>query len=218
MATELYRRIRPVGGVGGSPTSTSVHRGKPLLMSYDLYFLPPHLCSDPNAAVEQLEAGGSPDESNAAPTTDVRKRSLVAALQRKNPQLKSFPLDFQKLAELDGSTVEQARARHDHVELNGPEDGNGIQIMVFRDHASITVPYWHGGSGAESVFDELQRYASILVGEGGYRVFDPQLDRVVDDLDEIRAEILAQYGDVMARMPDIVASTAKRTKPWWKFW
>jgi hypothetical protein len=90
--------------------------------------------------------------------------------------------------------------------------------MLFGDHASIAVPYWHGGSGAERVFEEIQRYALILVRDGGYRVFDPQLDRVVDNLNEVRAEILAQYGNVMERMPGIVTSTAQQRKPWWMFW
>jgi hypothetical protein len=38
---------------------------------------------------------------------------------------------------------DEARVRYRHVELNGPENGNGIQITLYDDNASITIPYWH---------------------------------------------------------------------------
>src|SRR6185369_7840661 len=43
------------------------------------------------------------------------------------------------------------------IELNGPaEESNGIQITLFDDEASVTVPFWHHGAAARRVFEDLE--------------------------------------------------------------
>jgi hypothetical protein len=56
------------------------------------------------------------------------------------------------------------------------------------------------------------------VKHGAYRIYDPQLERVVDDLNEIRDDVLEQYRGVVRRIPEIAAGVAAPRKPWWKFW
>jgi hypothetical protein len=39
---------------------------------------------------------------------------------------------------------------------NGPtEETNGIEITLFDDEASVTVPFWHQGAAARRVFEEI---------------------------------------------------------------
>jgi hypothetical protein len=42
---------------------------------------------------------------------------------------------------MEGITEDEARVRFRHIELNGADDGNGIQITLSDDTADITVPY-----------------------------------------------------------------------------
>ena len=65
------------------------------------------------------------------------------------------------------------------IELNGPaEESNGIQITLFDDEASVTVPFWHHGAAARRVFEEIWTYLQIMEREGGFFTYDPQIDRV----------------------------------------
>lgn len=63
------------------------------------------------------------------------------------------------------------------VELKG-SDSTSIQVTLFPDQASITVPFWHDPVRAAEVFEEVARYATVLVERGGYRIFDPQLGAI----------------------------------------
>ena len=66
-------------------------------------------------------------------------------------------------------TVEDAKKKYRHIELNGPtEETNGIQITLFDDEASVTVPFWHQGAAARRVFEEIWSYVEIIEREGGF--------------------------------------------------
>jgi hypothetical protein len=58
----------------------------------------------------------------------------------------------------------------------------------------------------------------VLRESGGFFVYDPQLDRVID-LDADRHDVLNEYGGIVPKIPEITEqgkSPAKR--PWWKIW
>jgi hypothetical protein len=183
-------------------------------MSYDLYFLLPEHCADPDALAAHMETEGSP----STPAQDARKQALARALRSAEPGLTSAPFDHAKIAEIQGTTLEVAQARFDHVELNAPEGGSGIQISLFADQAAITVPYWHDATRAPEVFAELERYAALLVKHGGYRIYDPQAELVVDDPAELREGFLVSYGRVARSLPQLLAEMEPPAKPWWKLW
>src|SRR2546421_82577 len=68
-----------------------------------------------------------------------------------------------------------------NLELNGPREGaNGIQITLFDDEASVTVPFWHKGDKAAHTFREIWSYLEIISREAGYLIYDPQIDRISD--------------------------------------
>ncbi|HKP62749.1 MAG TPA: hypothetical protein VJV78_38700 [Polyangiales bacterium] len=184
------------------------------IVSYDLYFLRVEDSADPQSFLEEL------GERPAASTFEdqARKQTVVDALRRVDPALEPFPFDYEEIAKALGTTVEEARQTHSHVELNGPDDGNGVQITVYGDHVDVTIAYWHAGAEASRIFSLIERYASEIVASGEYRVYDPQLERVVDSFDEIRADALNLYAGVVEKVPSIVASSENKARPWWKFW
>jgi hypothetical protein len=188
-------------------------------MSYDFHLVPgpssQNPLSDVHAFLERDE-----EEINPGPPIaekEEKKRGLCQLLMDCNPNLKPFEFGYSEIAAKYNWTEEEARVRFRHVELNGPDDSNGIQITLYDDAADITVPYWHQPDEATAVIGEIWQYLTILTEDGGLVAYDPQLDRILD-LSTDRSEVLKRYGGVVAKIPDIVGGSAPPKKPWWRFW
>ncbi|HKE18804.1 MAG TPA: hypothetical protein VKB80_28205 [Kofleriaceae bacterium] len=170
-------------------------------MSYDFTLVKPQAGQTALEAVEQLsrEDAGVPLETPPAMSADDRalQKRAVAALRAHNPAFESFRFDLPLIASELGINLEQAALRFQHVELNGPQGGNGIQVIVAGATVSITVPYWHTGPQAEDVFAEIWVYLQVLAREG-FVAYDPQLDRMLD-LATDRPAALAIYDSVTRR-------------------
>ena len=170
-------------------------------MSYDFRLFQPQPGVD-SLDTAQAESEDESEEINVGPKVpakELRKQSVAAALVKANPSLKVFGFAFEKLAKSEGISVESAQACYRHIELNGPENGNGIQITIFDDTATITVPYWHKGKKAQDVFREIWLYLSIIQEVAGYEIYDPQLDRIIC-LDSDMNDAMTNYADVLSRM------------------
>ena len=147
-------------------------------MSYDF-----RLCLPRNG--RRSEEIATADEESIAisdpvPAKEERKQRVAGALIAKNPSLQPFCFSFEAIAKSEKISVEEAKGKHRHIELNGPEGSNGIQITLFDDEASVTVPYWHQGEQARRVFEEIWDYLEIIQRNGGYFTYDPQIGRVLD--------------------------------------
>jgi hypothetical protein len=189
-------------------------------MSYDLHlFRPPANVDLGEAAQASYESGE--DESDAPEIESVqtgRKELLASALMQKNPALQSFEFNYAELARLKGVSIEQARLQQRYIELNGPEDGNGIQVVIHDDTVGISVPYWHDERAAVSVWKEIWGYLQVLEGAEGFRTYDPQLDRVLDLGADSKA-VRETYARGVAVIQSTAAEEHESTpKPWWKFW
>ncbi len=115
-------------------------------------------------------------------------------------------------------SVEEARLKFRHLELNGPEEGcNGIQITLFDDEASVTVPFWHEGNKAAETFREIWSYLEIICREAGYLIYDPQVDRVFDASAGFD-DALACYTGTMQQIRKTLPGDSAKRRPWWKFW
>ena len=114
---------------------------------------------------------------------------------------------------------QEPRERYRHIELNGRDDGNGIQITLFDDHADVRVPYWHSGHAARQTFAEIWRNLGFFERGADYAAYDGQLDKIIDLTQDFDA-VVARYERVITQLPKILASdqNATATKPWWKFW
>lgn len=151
-------------------------------MSYDFYLFKPKAGVDPIEIVDDLfsEESNEINPGLPQPEKEARKRFLANALINLNPQLSIFPFGFQELAEMDNISEDEARTRYRHLELNGEEYGNGIQITLCDDSAEITVPYWHSGEEAKHVFNEIWSYLKLIENEVGFVTYDPQLEKIVN--------------------------------------
>ena len=192
-------------------------------MSYDLHLFKPRQDESlETTAVATLEDGAS-DVINPGPLrpeSEAAKQRLAAALMAENPDLHIYPFDFAAIARSESTSEAEARVRHRHLELNGPEDGPGIQVTLLDQTASVTVPYWHAGADAEPVFAEIWRYLELLEREGGFRTYDPQLARILD-LGQDFGAVVEEYLAVADRVQGTSAgrrSGAVARRPWWKFW
>jgi hypothetical protein len=186
-------------------------------MSYDLHLFPPEpgidLAESARASLERdLE-----DEVDTPvdPAAEERKRRLTAALQSAVPHLEPFRFDHAEIARVHGISEEQARRSYRHVELNG-SDEVGVQVTLFEDHVTITVPYWHVADRAVQAFREIWACLETLEREAGLRTFDAQLDDVVE-LDRDFETLLAKYAEGV-EFTRTLSEPSRRKKPWWKFW
>lgn len=155
------------------------------------------------------------DITDPVPAKEERKQHISAALMARNPALEPFAFGFDEIAKMENITVEDAKKKYRHIELNGPEPSNGIQIMLFDDEASVTVPYWHEGAAARRVFEEIWSYLRIIEKEGGFFTYDPQIDRVLDLEKDFEAS-LGCYSGVSGDLAEEFPVTQQ--KPWWQFW
>ena len=105
---------------------------------------------------------------------------IADALIKLNPKLEIFPFGFQELAEMEGISEDEAKIKFRHLELNGADDGNGIQITLYDDAADVTVPYWHSGESAEKVFDEIWSYLKVIENEARFVTYDSQLEKILN--------------------------------------
>lgn len=207
-------------------------------MSYDFRLCLPQ----PGRTREEIATADAPEEGATAPVPakEERKRRVAAALRARNPALTPFAFGIEEIAKFRKITVEEAKREYRHIELNGPDNGNGIQIMLFDDEASVTVPYWHQGAVARQVFEEIWSYLKIIEREGGFFTYDPQLGRVLDlgkdfrpaleAYDKVSRDMASRYPANAAGAgattvpkapppaPALAPSPPQSAKRWWEFW
>jgi len=171
-------------------------------MSYDFRLCLPQTGRSPEeTAIGDVEDLGITDP---VPEKEERKRRVAAALRARNPTLEPFAFGFEEIARFEKITVEEAKKKHRHIELNNPEPSNGIQIMLFDDEASVTVPYCHQGTAARQIFEEIWSYLEIIEREAGFFTYDPQIVRVLCLENDFEASLGYYEGvsrDVAERFP-----------------
>jgi GNAT superfamily N-acetyltransferase len=127
------------------------------------------------------------------------QRRVTDALLAQNPQLQVARFAFEQIAQFEHISVEEARRRHRHLELNVPEGGNGLQIVLRDDEASVTLPFWHTGEVAAAAFLELWSYLAVIQRETGYLVFDPQIGRLLAPIEDC-TEALGHYNSIVRQI------------------
>ena len=184
-------------------------------MSYDFRLFKRRPGEDPYVTA-QRDSEEFPD-SPPDPQKEALKRRVADALIAHNSKLEVFQFGYEEIAKFQKITVEQARLKYRHLELNGPEDGNGIQIELFDDEASVTVPFWHEGDKAAETFREIWSYLEIISREADYLIYDPQLDRVLDPSTGFD-DALSRYSGAMQQIHQTLPASGAERRPWWKFW
>lgn len=148
------------------------------------------------------------------------KLELVKALTQFNPRLEAFDFDYGEIAKLTETTIEEAKKKFDHIEINSPDGDIAVQLIIYDHHVHISVPYWYKGEDARNLFQLLKSYIKIIRDTAGYFIWDPQTGEVYDPAVN-GFEGLKKYLSVSEHLEEIVGSNKPipvQAKPWWKFW
>jgi hypothetical protein len=150
-------------------------------VSYDLYMLSPQPGEDPMETVERLEER----EEAAAPDPVIaeRNRRIADALIATTSNYTESEIKFDVIAEQNGISVEEARAKHRDIELM--EEGS-LQITLSDDHAWINFPY-RESLDPKRLAEEIAKASNVIREETGWQLYDPQLEKFIDpvrDADE----------------------------------
>lgn len=188
-------------------------------MSYDIFCYKSELgIPDENEADKVIEADNDKwikKEQNAE-----TKLAIVKALTKFNPRLEAFDFDYGEIAKLTQATIEEAKSKFDHIELNPHEGDIAIQLTIFSNHVFITVPYWYQGDQAKQVLTNIRDYIKVIRDTAGYFVYDPQTGEVFDPAED-NFNGSDQYLSGSKNLDEIINpnQTPKEIKkPWWKFW
>jgi len=190
-------------------------------MSYDLYLLkvPPGV--DARQAVQDMlveqERSLDDEEQNGHPVAlDEEQRGAVERLTKsvlaKHANLERYEFDYAEIGRSMGISEAEARRQNAHIELN--DELLGIQITLWGDTASISMPFWHEGEAAKSAFAKMCEYVACLEQYGGYRTWDPQTGDFMDIQGEIDAVGRVYSGGVQA----LRAAVKSGDRRWWEFW
>jgi hypothetical protein len=167
-------------------------------MSYDFRLFLAQTGVDP-LVTARTEPDEESDEINPGPpipAKEARKRAIADALMKADPSLEVFQFGFEEIAKFQKNGVEEAKLRFRHMELNGPEGGPGIQIMLFDDGASLTAPYWHKDNKAKAVFAQIWEYLKVIQRVGGYHIYDPQMECIVSLASDLQKAMKCYTGVV----------------------
>jgi hypothetical protein len=171
---------------------------------------------------------GTPDLKEAVEVIDVKegmediepnpriKLKIAMRLVEFNPRLEGFKFDYDEIAKLQGTTVEQAKNNFTHIELHTPEWDLATQISIFDNIVSIEVPYRYMGNEAEKVFAKVDLYTKVIGKAAGYFVYDPQTSSVYDPTAHDFTGLPAYKRFSGIDEPMTVEQDTSR--PWWKLW
>jgi hypothetical protein len=137
------------------------------------------------------------------PEKNRRRRELVDALLAACPELDGGEPDYAELARAENISELQAREQHNWWILTGPREGAGIEIVFYDDYVSVDMP---SAGGTDQDWRDVWRYLEVLVAKGGFVVWDPQGEDVVD----LAAGPFGDRGPVEAAEPKPPAKRRKR--------
>lgn len=189
-------------------------------MSYDL-FCYKSKTGRPNEGEADAVIETDNDKRAKRERNTTTKLAIVKALTQFNPRLEAFDFDYGEIAKLTATTIEEAKNKFDHIELNTPDGDLAIQMTVYDNHVYINVPYWYKGDQAKKLFQDIKSYIKIIREAAGYFVFDPQIGQVFDPA-ENGFDGLSKYLSVSEHIEEMVnGQDTKHIQPkkaWWKLW
>jgi hypothetical protein len=189
-------------------------------MSYDIFcYRSKQGKPDLDEADAVIESDG--DRWSKRDKDPATKLAIVKALIEYNSRLEAFDFEYGEIAKLTETTIEAAKNKFDHIELNTPDGDTAIKLTVYDNHVYINVPYWYKGDQANNLFQDIKSYIEIIRKIAGYFVYDPQTGQVFDPAEQ-RFEGLSKYLAVRENIEEIISNKAtiqpNSPKPWWKFW
>ena len=184
-------------------------RSNPQRTTYAFRLLPRRAGEEPLVTAQRE----TPDYTDSQPAEQKEslKRRLADALLARLPGLQLYQFPYDQIAAFERISVEQARCRYRHLELNSPEGGCGIRILLRDDEASVTVPFWHENTRAASAFREVWACLETICKQTGYFAYDAQLGRIVE-LDTDAEPVLSCYLRTLCRLREEHSNGPTRQK------
>ena len=189
-------------------------------MSYDIYLFEPIPGKDHTETID-YHLNDEAEDINPGPpdeATEEKKKIVANSLLSFNNDLEIFQFGFDEIAKIENISIDDAKIKYRHLEINGPDDGNGIQITIYDKSASLTVPYWHTGEKAKDVFDEILEYLRIFQKVSGYIIYDPQIESIIDLAEHHQIMLNSYVGVTDEVQSEGFVEKLKEKSPWWKFW
>jgi hypothetical protein len=184
-------------------------------MSYDLHCYKSKLGHpDLDEAKEGVELDEEEKFEKITPKQKIIMEKVATALRAYNPKLEFGEKDFVAIAEMENSTVEEAKEKYSDIELNTPDGELATQISIFGSVITVIVPYWYSDDRADLVFQKVHEYTKIIHQTTGYFVYDPQTETAYNPLEE-EFNGLDTYNKTV-KYSERLGQEEK--KPWWKFW
>jgi GNAT superfamily N-acetyltransferase len=147
-------------------------------LTYDFRLLKPGPGENP-----EVTARRDPDEVSSGslePQKEALKRRVANELVAANLKLRIDELPYGRIAAFEHISEEVARRKYRQVELNGPEGGSGLQVVLRDDEALVMVPLWHEGKKAAEVFREVWSCLELIRRATNYLCYDPQLGHMFE--------------------------------------
>lgn len=135
-------------------------------MSFDLYLLPLQHTDDFDAAMKLLDALNRKDPNYAY---ELDARNAAQTVLQLDPRYQPFQKNFAEIAKYERITEQEARIRHDSVELNG-QAADGQPLAQFHFHRYHIIIHCYSGTTA----DELDQHVLALCAATGLAAVDPQ--------------------------------------------
>jgi hypothetical protein len=171
-------------------------------VSYDLYMLCPQPGEDPMETLERLEE--REEATTPDPVIAERNRRIADALIATSSDYTESEIKFDVIAEQDGISVEEARAKHRYVELM--EEG-GLHIALSEEQASINFPY-RESLDPRRLAEEVAKASNVIREETGWQLYDPQLEKFIDPVRD--ADEFARAFGVGVNLVQQIASEQER--------
>lgn len=194
-------------------------------MRYDIYLFHGLHLRDPNEIAQLLTEGDYDSLTTEEPreTQEQRKHHVAEALLQADPDLTRFIPDFAKIAQGRGCSEDEARRDFTHIELNGPDDGNRVQIMLFDESITITVGFGNDNMSDFEVWTDFWKYLDVCLPLG-YTAIDGQDNRILNpetDRDPERYAAQQSATPIVSVSPSPPSPPTRLDaprKPWWRFW
>jgi hypothetical protein len=141
------------------------------------------------------------------PLKERTKSQFAAALIALHPDLQLFERDYTSLAKKKSMSEADARRRYRDMELNDHE--LGLQIILFDERASVTIPFArHGNSKATTMLRAVWACLKVLEDEGDLSTYDSQLGKILC-LDSDFDAVLKTYLNMSGTVGRVLKSTPK---------
>jgi hypothetical protein len=104
---------------------------------------------------------------------ETTKRKLANLLLKMKPDFRAFDIRYDEIAQFEKISVDDARRKYRYIEING----QGVQFTFFDHYVAVSVY-------SKIDTQELEAILAALSTEGGFVLFDPQSDEVIDFAEE----------------------------------